>query len=116
MTDRTLSRKAVRELVKINHTELAEAAQRGENIHQLALDQQDIIVEQHTEGMSPEEQARFFEMYAQESDALNAELEADTQKLIADTEKRGQEAELGGKIIGAIIIFILVIFALSQIN
>ncbi|ASK18373.1 hypothetical protein CEK60_03210 [Halomonas sp. N3-2A] len=115
MSDRSISRQAVRELVKKNHEELIEAVNRGENAHQFSLDQQDILVEQHTAGMTIEEQARFFEMYAQESDALTAEVEANTQKIIQDTEKRNQNADNIGKAIGGFIIFLITIFVLFKV-
>lgn len=115
MSERTISRQAVRELVKKNHEELIEAINRGENAHQFSLDQQDVLVEQHTAGMTIEEETRFFEMYAQESDALNAEVEANTQKILEDTERRNQSADNVGKIIGAIIVFFLVILFLNAV-
>tara|TARA_R110001583_G_scaffold159776_1_gene311643 strand:- start:376 stop:684 length:309 start_codon:yes stop_codon:yes gene_type:complete len=101
--------------VKKNHEELVEAIKRGENAHQFSLDQQDILVEQHTSGMTIEEEMRFFEIYAQESDALNAEVEANTQKILEDTERRNQGADNVGKMIGGVIIFLITIFVLFKV-
>jgi len=115
MTERSISRQAVRELVKKNHEELVEAIKRGENAHQFSLDQQDVLVEQHTAGMNLEEETRFFELYAQESDALNAEVEANTQKILEDTERRNQSADNVGKVIGGGVVFLITIFVLFNV-
>lgn len=111
MSHRQISRKAVRELVAQHDSEMKEAVQRGENPHQLALDQQDAMAESHMQGMSTEERTRFFEIYTEETDALTAQtefetmnMEAETQRVLAETEQKNQAAENIGKVIGAIVL------------
>lgn len=56
----------------------------GGNIHQAALDQQDRILD-FVRTLPEEEANRFSQLYSEELDALTAEQELETQKILAET-------------------------------
>lgn len=121
--ERTLDRQAVRRYVKSDSDELLAAAARGENVHQIALDQQDRFSEQ-LKNLPPSEALALQSMYTEElnanalhmsaeTDRLNRRVDDLNQKAEAETEKN----EVIGKAIGAIafcVVFVLIMMALRK--
>ncbi|WP_156510864.1 hypothetical protein [Pseudomonas sp. p21] len=121
--ERTLDRQAVRRYVKTDSDELLAAAARGENIHQIALDQQDRFNEQ-LKNLPPDEALALQAMYAEElnantlhmsaeADRLNRQADDLNQRAAAETEKN----EAIGKALGAIafcVVFVLILMALRK--
>lgn len=111
-----VDRMAVRSYVEKDCAALRECAEKGGNVHQLSLDQQDIL-DGHLANLSDEEKVAFLDVYTQEMNAMNAHMVSETDRLNIQTEQtlakiesdRGA-AEAFGKGIGVLIIFAIVLF------
>ncbi|RXT72245.1 hypothetical protein B1F77_26870 [Pseudomonas syringae] len=76
MNPATASRSEIREYVRIDGEALAAFGRAGGNIHQMALDQQD-VVEGLLDGLSSEQRNRFNKIYLEEVNATTAKLRED---------------------------------------
>jgi hypothetical protein len=83
-SDFVVERPNVRALAQEHHMILQVVSAGGGNIHQAALDQQDRILD-FIRGRPEEEANRFSQLYSEELDALTAEQELETQKVLAET-------------------------------
>ncbi|WP_122544372.1 hypothetical protein [Pseudomonas viridiflava] len=79
MNPATASRSEIREYVRIDGEALAVFGRSGGNIHQMILDQQD-VVEGLLEGLSGEQRGRFNRIYLEEVNASTAKLREDLIK------------------------------------
>ncbi|MFW3166274.1 hypothetical protein WBQ28_17475 [Pseudomonas syringae pv. syringae] len=80
MNPATASRSEIREYVRIDGEALAAFGRAGGNIHQMILDQQD-VVEGLLEGLSIEQRDRFNKIYTEEVNASTAKLREDISKI-----------------------------------
>ncbi|MEE4662770.1 hypothetical protein V2L09_02410 [Pseudomonas alliivorans] len=80
MNPATASRSEIREYVRIDGEALAAFGRAGGNIHQMILDQQD-VVDGLLEGLSIEQRNRFNKIYTEEVNASTAKLREDISKI-----------------------------------
>lgn len=80
MNPATASRSEIREYVRIDGEALAAFGRAGGNIHQMVLDQQD-VVEGLLDGLSGEQRNRFNKIYLEEVNATTAKLREDLIKI-----------------------------------
>lgn len=121
--DRTLDRQAVRRYVNKDSEELLAAAARGENIHQIALDQQDRFNEQ-LKNLPPDESLALQAMYTEELNANTLHMSAEADRLNRQADDLNQKAaaqaeknEAIGKAFGAIafcVVFVLILMVLRN--
>lgn len=114
MLDKTirLNRQAVRKVAERHSQLIREAQERGDNSHQVGLDNLDAIGERISD-KPIEVQTIFWDMFTEELNAITHHLEDQTGKLIADQEDMNRNAEGVGAVIGAIILFLFVAMILS---
>lgn len=80
-----------RRLASRHSDEIGEAVARGENVHQLNLDQQE-EVDRLVAHLPPAEQERFFALLIEETEAITRHRNDQTAALLADTAR--MEADL----------------------
>ena len=110
---RKVDRASVREYVRRNSEALVAAATRGENVHQLALDQQDAVNERIA-AMSSADAAAFEVVYFEELQANTSHMNAETQRINQRVEVDTQNAENFGKIVGFVVFVIIVVALFSS--
>lgn len=105
-----MDRQDVRALVQKNDEELRQFQSKGGNIHQLSLDQMD-RAKVLAEGMPEDEAIRFWDMYAEEMNALASQVEQQTRILLQETDVQdGQAAAIGWIFILVIAIIVMAVF------
>ncbi|MCO8166813.1 hypothetical protein NJC40_03350 [Pseudomonas sp. 21LCFQ02] len=108
-----IDRAAIREYVRRDGEALLAAAKKGLNVHQLALDQKD-IVDGHVVSLPPEQLDAFNRIYLEEMEAstkfMNSETEKALRKAEASTQPAGSVGKIGGVFIFICLIIILMAF------
>lgn len=122
MVNGKISRDKIRVYVKLHSDALVSAAGRGENVHQMALDQQDLFHEQLIL-IPPEEADNFSRIYHEEINAnsnyLLSEADRMTREAAALNQKTAEkivDAENNGKVIGVIILMVIVVSFLVAVK
>ncbi|MFP2768027.1 hypothetical protein [Oceanisphaera sp. KMM 10153] len=107
------NRPAVRELANARMEVVRQVALAGGNVHTAGLDLSD-QVEAFFMSVPPEALAEIYGCLAQEMEAIAATLNEEADKVEAEVERQGLAAEQIGTAIGAVILFSLVFFFLSN--
>lgn len=106
-----IDRAAIRKMVQRQHDSLVKMSASGQNVHQRSIDYHDWLDGVFTAGMSPDEKAEFYDIYAEETQALSSHLadqpipQASPIDALLE-EKEREEKGLSTFIFGAVIIAI----------
>ena len=111
-----INRQSVREFVGEYTARLQEASQAGENVHQLALDQQD-TVDRMTAGWAEDDRLLFSRLYIEELDAYTNGVNDKVMQINAQTTeihiKAAQDASNVATWISLIVFFGFIIFMIN---
>lgn len=119
---RRVDRKAVRKYVLEDSEAMVAAASRGENIHQLSLDQQDRFNEQLRD-LSTEDGAALLAIYIEEMEANTHHMNSEVDRINRQTDALNQKAaadlagiEGAGKAIAVIVSCLVFVFFLVMLS
>ncbi|QOI04612.1 MULTISPECIES: hypothetical protein [Pseudomonas syringae group genomosp. 2] len=122
MVNGKVSREKIREYVKRDSDVLVSAAARGENVHQMALDQMDAFHE-HLILIPHEHSDNFNRIYLEELDANSHFLQSEATRIVNDADALNQKtaekiakAEEKGKVLGFIILAVIVVAFLVAVK
>lgn len=122
MVNGKVSREKIREYVKRDSDVLVSAAARGENVHQMALDQMDAFHE-HLILIPHEHSDTFNRIYLEELNANSNFLQSEATRIVKDadalnhkTAEKIAKAEDKGKVLGFIILAVIVVAFLVAVK
>lgn len=122
MVNGKVSREKIREYVKRDSDVLVSAAARGENAHQMALDQMDAFHE-HLILIPHEHSDTFNRIYLEELNADSNFLQSEATRIVKDADALNQKtaekiakAEDKGKVLGYIILAVIVVAFLVAVK
>ncbi|AVI85597.1 hypothetical protein YA0016_08630 [Pseudomonas syringae] len=122
IVDGKISRSRIRDYVNRDSDILVAAASRGENVHQMALDQMDAFHE-HLIVIPHEHSDTFNRIYLEELNANSNFLQSEATRIVKDADALNQKtaekiakAEDKGKVLGFIILAVIVVAFLVAVK
>ncbi|RUR48789.1 hypothetical protein [Vreelandella populi] len=116
-----ITRPMVRVMVEKQNARLRKIAEEGGNVYQASTDYLDWLTEVYSASMTDEEKLKFWDLHAQEQEALTrhiqdntARVEAETAELLKKHESAERTGEQIGMVIGAALLITIVLFLFSK--